>query len=377
MARVKIEVPDDIKVQLSQMNKNQILKAISEATSLELAKNVKVSWDEMRKEALLFLSSITSLDKEYANFTAAQLKNIVANPEIASYVNQMQGKKEKQYVQSLYMLAARFEDYLSRFREEDKERSILYVFTSEDGKTVETYELTLRELILNSDKAGRWQDIAKTKLQDNQRINIEKRQGFFNGDHVQEAQQAYEGSLNRWLRFFEVHPKNQRQNGLIMQKESNEQAIGNLINTGDLKEAYVAYLFSDHENNLLCGKNKGTEPYYDHDFIGTFYKNYITKVTNLEAILEEDVLTTDKQYGVKGRKASLPSLKQYITTANLIIQQQKILTKEELETELNKKFNRGDESKGARNMQMTVEEAFEKGYILKDEFKNLMKGLTK
>ena len=77
MARVKIEVPDDIKVQLSQMS------------------NVKVSWDEMRKEALLFLSSITSLDKEYANFTAAQLKNIVANPEIASYVNQMQGKKEK------------------------------------------------------------------------------------------------------------------------------------------------------------------------------------------------------------------------------------------------------------------------------------------
>jgi len=153
--------------------------------------------------------------------------------------------------------------------------------------------------------------------------------------------------------------------------------MGNLINTGDLKEAYVAYLFSDHENNLLCGKNKGTEPYYDHDFIGTFYKNYITKVTNLEAILEEDVLTTDKQYGVKGRKASLPSLKQYITTANLIIQQQKILTKEELETELNKKFNRGDESKGARNMQMTVEEAFEKGYILKDDFKNLMKGLTK
>jgi len=114
------------------------------------------------------------------------------------------------------MLAARFEDYLSRFREEDKERSILYVFTSEDGKTVETYELTLRELILNSNKAGRWQDIAKTKLQDNQRINIEKRQGFFNGDHVQEAQQAYEGSLNRWLRFFEVHPKSQRQNGLIM-----------------------------------------------------------------------------------------------------------------------------------------------------------------
>ena len=95
MARVKIEVPDDIKVQLSQMSKNQILKAISEATSLELAKNVKVSWDEMRKEALLFLSSITSLDKEYANFTAMQLKNIVANPEIASYVNQIQGKKEK------------------------------------------------------------------------------------------------------------------------------------------------------------------------------------------------------------------------------------------------------------------------------------------
>lgn len=370
-----MEIPDEVKVKLSTMTKQEVLKTIEEATVLELDKNIKISQSKLKNEANIFLSTISSLDKDYSLYTQNQLKRIINNPLIASYANQLQSKKQRLYIQSLYMLAARFEDYLSVFRQEDKERSILYVFTNADGNSVETYELTLRELILNADQAGRQQEISKTKLKGDSRNNLEGK-GLFDEDHVKEAQQAYEGTLQRQYRFFEVHPKNQRQNGLIMQKENNEQAMGNLINTGDLKEAYIAYLFSDHVNNSLCSiSNKGQPIYYSHEFIGAFYRNYITKVTNLPAILEEDVLTTDKQYGVKGARASLPSLQQYIDAASLILKQTRALSKEQLEKELNIKFKRGDETKGARNLEMTVEEATNAGYFIDKQLKDIQKSI--
>ena len=360
--KVKMDIPDEIQVELSDLTVNEVLKNISEASSLKISKDMEVSWQKLQKEASIFLSSIKSLDSNYEKMTLAELKQVVLNPEIASYADQIQGNREKFYVQSLYMLAARFEDYLSRFRKEDKERSMLYVFTSADGKQVETYEMTLREFIINADKHGRWSDISKKKLTSNNRINKEQ-EGFFSDDHINEAKSAYQGTLNRYMRYFEKHPKKQKQNAMIMWKENKEWMIGNIVNTGDLKEAYVAYLFAEHNKNLLCSLNTGSEPYYEDKFIGSFYKNYVAKVTNLEAILEEDVLTTDKQYGIKGRKASLPSLQQYIDSASLILSQSKPWTKDQLEEELNIKFKRGDDSKGARNMIIPIKKALEEKLI--------------
>lgn len=370
---IKMIIPDEIKIELPKMKMEEILKNIETASSPALEKNVQISWEQLKNESLKFLSGINSLDTEYANFTVAQLKNVVANPEIASYANQMVKRKEDYYVQSLYMLAARFEEFLSRFREEDRERSVLYVFTDTTGTVVETYEMTFRELILNADKHGRWGDISKIRLTDKGRTNIEN-EGILNEDHIKEAQNAYEGTFNRWSRFFEVHKSKQKQNGLILWKEQHDWMVGNLVNTGDLKEAYTAFLFTEHEKNLLCMIDNGTPPYYNHEFIGTFYKNYINKVTNLEAILEEDVLATDKQYGVKGRKASLPSLQQFIDVASIIVlEKNKILTKEELEIKMDEKFKRGDESKGARNIYGTLDNAINLKKITEEEFKKLMK----
>ena len=373
---VKITIPEEIKVELSLMTLDEVLKMVEEASAPILEENVKISWQELRNQSLKFLSAIVALDEEYSLFTAAQLKNVVANPEIASYINQMQKSKEVYYVQSLYMLAAQFEEYLSRFREEDKERSTLYVFTSPDGSVIETYEMSFRELIMNADKHGRWSDISKVRLTDKGRGNIEsKDSGLFNEDHVKEAQIAYQGTFNRWSRYFEVHKSSQKQNGLVLWKEQKDWMIGNIVNTGDLKEAYAAFLFTEHQKTLLCSISPGVGPYYSHEFIGTFYKDFVNKVTNLEAILEEDVLTSDKQYGVKGRKASLPSLQQFIDVANIIVAEKgSILTKEELEKKMDEKFKRGDESKGARNIYDKLNNAIGAGRILTEEAKKMTKG---
>lgn len=373
---VKMIIPDEIKADLPKMKLEEVLKNIEQASAPTLEKNIRISWVQLQQAALKFLSTINALDNEYVNFTAGQLRSLVANPETASYVNQMQKKKDDYYVQSLYMLAAQFEEFLSRFREEDKERSVLYVFTSADGSKIETYEMSFRELILNANKHGRWSDISKVRLTDKGRTNIENT-GLLNEEHIKEAQAAYQGTLNRWSRYFEVHPTKQKQNGLILWKEQKDWMVGNLVNTGDLKEAYTAFLFKEHNKDLLCGINEGDAPYYSHEFIGAFFKNYVNKVTNLEAILEEDVLTTDKQYGVKGRKASLPSLQQFIDVASIITLQGKdVLTKEELERKMDEKFKRGDESKGARNTYSTINEAIGAGRILRSEFQKISKGIS-
>ena len=270
------------------------------------------------------------------------------------------------------MLAAQFEDYLSIFRQEDKERSMLYVFTNKDNSNIETYEMSFRELIINADSHGRLGNLAKKRLTDRERINIEG-QGIFNEDHIKTAKSAYQGAFNRWSRYFEVHSSSQKQNGFILWKEGRRWMIGNLINTGDLKEAYTAFLFEDHEKDLLCGLNKGTAPYYSHELIGEFYKNYINKVTNLEAIIEEDILTTDKQYGIKGKKAQLPSLQQYIDVANIILSETNILTKEELEKKINDKFKVGDATKGARNIYKLLTDAIAVGDVVEQEMRKIIK----
>ena len=99
-----------------------------------------------------------------------------------------------------------------------------------------------------------------------------------------------------------------------------------------MKEAYVAALLTHHENNIdaMYKHALGDPAYYDHDLIRIFFQNYIAKVTNMAAIVEEDVVTSDKQYAVKSAGASLPSFQQYLDTARLISSQKNILNAEEL-----------------------------------------------
>jgi hypothetical protein len=76
---------------------------------------------------------------------------------------------------------------------------------------------------------------------------------------------------------------------------------------------------TEHKSNLdkLCNcENIGKEPYYSHELAKTFFNNYISKVTNLPAIVEEDVVSNllmgnsniKAEYMVKGKNFSLPGL---------------------------------------------------------------------
>ena len=90
-----------------------------------------------------------------------------------------------------------------------------------------------------------------------------------------------------------------------------------------MKEGYVAALLTHHQSNIdaMYKHAIGQPAYYDHDLIRIFFENFIAKVTNKAAIVEEDIVTADKQYAVKSTGASLPSIDQYLKTAQMIISQ--------------------------------------------------------
>lgn len=348
-------------LKLPKLTEEQVLKNIEKATLESLSSNVEISLQELKKEATIFLASIQTLDEDYAAFTKASLNKIItALPESTSYLNNTQITKERLYTQSLYMLAFRFDEFLSRFRKEDKERKVLYVSESVDSKTgkvkeLKSYPMSYKELVINADKHGRIGDISKKRLTIDNRLSIEE-QGIIPQEHINEARSAYEAVNNRLNRYFKKHNTGQKQSGLLMWKENAQWVVGSVLNKGDLKEAYTNFLFQQHNKNDIAMCKKAASPgqpnYYNDSMVRVFYNNYIQKVTNLPAIVEEDVITTDAQYGVKGKKAALPSLQQYIDTATIVLQGG--INQKNVEEIIKNQYN----VNAARNIKMTLEDGY-------------------
>lgn len=103
-----------------------------------------------------------------------------------------------------------------------------------------------------------------------------------------------------------------------------------------MKEAYVAALLTNHENKIdaLYRHEIGAPSYYDHDLIRIFFEHFIQKVTNKAAIVEEDIVTPDKQYAVKSTGASLPSIQQYLQVAQFVAANAFEISVPELEAEI-------------------------------------------
>ncbi len=234
-------------------------------------------------------------------------------------------------VKAEYLLAFRFNDYLDMYRKREQKRVGLYVKETYDSKKGEfelkSYEIPLTDLIKNASgeikKSGAF--AAKTKLGKNVLENFKNNvvEDKISEEHVIEAKQAYNGVRNRVEQFYKKAgiTGNDKKGGLLLQKIGRKQEGAKLSNYGSLAEGYFSYLLDDHVTNLtkLCQQPKGDAPYYSHPFIKNFYEDYLSGVTNLSAIVEEDVKDRNKEYAVKKEGADLPDLGQYKKIANQII----------------------------------------------------------
>lgn len=323
-------------IQVDESDVQKVLQLIQRASVGEITENTKVDWKNLQQAAKNFLFAYNNLDQNEELYTQEILKQMVlATPESIPYLNKISGAKEAFLIRSKYLLATQFDEYLNNFRGA-LPSSIVYVQSSSDGAISGSYEISMRELILNADKYGRI-NISNSRLKDGERKSLEENTSLIDEHHIQEAQMAYNGSINRLQRFYEVthKTKNAAQGGIILWKEGKEWIHGQVTNKGDIKEAYIGFLMSEHINSL-CKMAGGAPPYYSHELIGNFFDMYIANVTNLAAIVEEDIVTKSKQYGIKSRKAQLPSLGQYLETAEWIASQDKFLSKEEVENWIRK-----------------------------------------
>lgn len=245
-------------------------------------------------------------------------------------------KKSDQYqvlIQASYAYAFWFDEQLKKFRGQVPSSALFVLDSKKYG--VSTYELPMVSLIKYLNVADKSRlNASHASLQ--KELDGVKKEDIFNEEHVKHARAAYEGASNRLEQFWKK-VGGQRQDGILLWKEKHAWMAGKVLNKGDLREAYAAALMTKHKSNLdkLCGIPTGSPQFYSHDLVKVFFHEHIEKVSNAAAIQEEDIVMSDKQYGVKSFRAELPSLSQYVEAAKWIVAQ-KEYSQKALEQELHK-----------------------------------------
>ena len=240
----------------------------------------------------------------------------------------------------IYPIAFDFDDVFTRYRGELPKQVAYVVIVKGVPKT---YVMSLTELAEKASLQNRI-FISEKKLQAEQKqvleeILLQNAHSLTSQqemeEHIDYAKAAYTGTYNRLQRFLQVRKQYQAQGMLLLFKVGNIWEIARVINIGDVKEAYVAALMSEHKKDCLCINGaKGFPDYYDHNLIQMFFLKYIHNVTNRPAIIEEDVRGLGFQFAVKGRGANLPSLEQYVNAAREVMRHTNPMSQEEIKNYL-------------------------------------------
>lgn len=319
------------------------------------------AWNEVKQAARTFLDQDAVLTEMFKQKRMSDIQNMMMNPDNASSIINLGSTENLIYIRSRYLLAFTFDEMLTKWRGQSP-RKALYIYENDDG-SVQTLEMDMFDLIEHISSDGRiYQNTFGLMAEQS---GNEKETEFQNAemqDHLNHVQAAYAGASNRLARFFErrnehlgatyVNKKGnivQRQNqgGILMWLTSTEWTLQKVSNAGDLKEAYAAALLAECRKDArklcsLCECDIGDAPYYDHYLISNFGHNYIFEVTNMPAVVEEDIIGPNAQWGVKSGNAQAPSLIQYQAMAKKVLSMKDGITQEEFEAALksDKYFNK-------------------------------------
>lgn len=310
---------------------------IDEAIAEETYTQTQISWDTLKQSAINFLQAYQKLELLEKNQTNKQMTELFSFDGFKNTTSEKSAfliKKNKiQFLKMKYLLAFNFDAKLTAFRGQLPKEAIFVMWDSKKQQT-KSYKMSMNKLVELANGEGRlFLKVGDLKGEEISQIEKEDRNGL-DKKHIDEAQSAYRGVAARLTQFYNKTGVRHRKNGLLMWKTSKLWTIARVTNYGDVKEAYIAALMTKHIQNVdkLYGLGPGQPAYYDDLLIESFFNNYIHNVTNMAAIVEEDINFdwNSAQYAVKSAGASLPSLNQYLTTAKFISQQKTILEPKEL-----------------------------------------------
>lgn len=312
---------------------------IDEAITEETYTQTQISWDVLKQSAINFLQAYQNLELLEKNQTNKQMTELFSFDGFKNTPSEKSAfliKKNKiQFLKMKYLLAFNFDAKLTAFRGQLPKEAIFVMWDSKNKQT-KSYKMSMNKLVELANEEGRlFLKVGDLKGEEISQIEKENKNGL-DKKHIAEAQSAYRGVASRLTQFYNKTGVEwwHRKNGLLMWKTSKLWTIARVTNYGDVKEAYIAALMTKHIQNVdkLYGLGPGQPAYYDDLLIKSFFNNYIHNVTNMAAIVEEDINFdwNSAQYAVKSQGASLPSLNQYLTTAKFISQQKAILEPKEL-----------------------------------------------
>lgn len=342
LSDIKLYLDDEV---IKNLDVQQVIDLVAKIGSTELDENEKVGYDLLVNEAKNFLSAIYTFETQKEMFKVNTLKYLALRKDPSAVEGTLIKEEnfERGILQQEYQLAFRFEKFLDNWRGK-KERVGVYVNINSKG-VPSSYEIPLTELVDYATKSGDF-SISQKRLTKNQtRTSLEENNELFSKTRVELARKAYEGVYNRIEQYYTKAGITDRKTsaGILLFKESTgEWTAVKVLNYGDLGEAYITYLF-EKRNNVLNGISAGNAPYHSHELVKAFYYNYIRGVTNMSAIVQEDVVLKNKELAVKSKNSGLPSFQQYIDTALMIVRDsthQKSLryTKKEFESALKRRF---------------------------------------
>ena len=243
-----------------------------------------------------------------------------------------------------YLSAFKFAEYVHQYLGQPLSKALV-VIDGDDGKPY-TVEISLIELVKAAGSAGhihqKWvKDIigvSETKTVE----ELSKEAAFKEqDDHLKKLRKAYSFVQNN-MRYVE-QTRTKIKDGkeievtggqyyIKLYNNNNDWRTYNIINQGDLKEAYAAALMRQHQDNItdlgekvdhICLpdiQGDASDNYKEDRILASeFFHNYIALVDNKGALLGEDIMLKDVQYAVKAADATMPKLGQYIRAAQAIL----------------------------------------------------------
>ena len=284
-----------------------------------------VTYQTLYNSANEFYNNIIKL-----NQTSVQSLNAFSKNNIGSITTGYKARTIR--LRLAYLSAFKFAEYVHQYLGQPLSKALV-VLDGDDGKPY-TVELSLVELVKAAGSAGHFHQewiqaiIEGSQTDAKRRLSIEAT--FQNQDeHLELLQTAYSYVQENMKYVQQTKTKIKKgkevkvtggQYYIKLYNEHNEWRTYNIINKGDLKEAYAAALMRQHQTKIrgldsICQTNNKNEI----NLASAFFHSYIAQVDNKEALLGEDIMLDDIQYAVKATNAQLPSLAQYIRAAQAIL----------------------------------------------------------
>ena len=315
--------------------------ALKKSLENQADEKTRVSWNELKIAAQKFLKTVNVTQK--SELTSQSISEyIVKNNKIPEYELTKKRLAKAKAAQYFYKELFKFDDVLTKYLKGLPKRAV-YVAINEEG-IPSTYEMSLTEMAELSQKRGRLGNSLPKKFTENH-FSIESEIDKKNKEelnHISQGAAAVQGTINRLNVFYNKLGENvQKQGGILMWKKGGRWNLAKVANQGVISEAYVNFLFTKHktQKDYLYKVDKGENPYFSHSLIDNFYR-YLSAVTNMPAIVEEDILTEFAQYAVKSSRAPLPSINQYLRTAQTIVLYNGVLTPDNLKKLIKNTFSK-------------------------------------